>query len=81
MIFFFQATEFIVRGASDAAAAAITIAGVGATCANNWISIDGMSKVLQYTPPNSEIICGQNVGKKVVCGMILFFEKKAMLKI
>ena len=29
-----------------------------------------------FTPPNSEIICGQNVGKKVVCGMILFFEKK-----
>ena len=34
-----------------------------------------------HTPPNSEIICGQNVGTKVVCGMILFFEKKAMLKI
>ena len=34
-----------------------------------------------YTRPNSEIICGQNVGTKVVCGMILFFEKKAMLKI
>ena len=33
------------------------------------------------TPPNSEIICGRNVGTKVVCGMILFFEKKAMLKI
>ena len=33
------------------------------------------------TPPNSEIICGQNVGTKVVCVMILFFEKKAMLKI
>ena len=33
------------------------------------------------TPPNSEIICGQNVGTKVVCGMILFFEKKAMLKV
>ena len=33
------------------------------------------------TPPNSEIICGQNVGTKVVCGMILFFEKKAILKI
>ena len=33
------------------------------------------------TPPNSEIICGQNVGTKVVCGIILFFEKKAMLKI
>ena len=33
------------------------------------------------TPPNSEILCGQNVGTKVVCGMILFFEKKAMLKI
>ena len=33
------------------------------------------------TFPNSEIICGQNVGTKVVCGMILFFEKKAMLKI
>ena len=33
------------------------------------------------TPPNSEIICGQNVGTKVVCGMLLFFKKKAMLKI
>ena len=33
------------------------------------------------TPPNSEIICGQNMGTKVVCGMILFFKKKAMLKI
>ena len=33
------------------------------------------------TPSDSEIICGQNVGTKVVCGMILFFEKKAMLKI
>ena len=37
--------------------------------------------ILIPTPPNSEIICGQNVGTKVVCGMILFFEKKAMLKI
>ena len=35
----------------------------------------------EFTPPNSEIICGQNVGTKVVCGMILFFEKKTMLKI
>ena len=34
-----------------------------------------------YTPPNSEIIWGQNVGTKVVCGIIFFFEKKAMLKI
>ena len=34
-----------------------------------------------FTPPNSEIICGENVGTKVVRGMILFFEKKAMLKI
>ena len=33
------------------------------------------------TPPNSEIICVQNVGTKVVCGIIFFFEKKAMLKI
>ena len=33
------------------------------------------------TPPNSEIICGQNVGTKVVCGIIFFFEKKGMLKI
>ena len=33
------------------------------------------------TPPNSEIICGQNVSTKVVCGILLFFEKKAMLKI
>ena len=35
----------------------------------------------QPTPPNSEIIYGQNVGTKVVCGIILFFEKKAMFKI
>ena len=33
------------------------------------------------TPPNSEIICGRNVSTKVVCGIILFFEKKAMPKI
>ena len=33
------------------------------------------------TPPNSEIICGQNVGTKVVCGKIFIFEKKAILKI
>ena len=33
------------------------------------------------TPSNSEIICGQNVSTKVVCGIFLFFEKKAMLKI
>ena len=34
-----------------------------------------------HTPSNSEIICGQNVGTKVVCGIIFFFEKKDMLKI
>jgi hypothetical protein len=34
-----------------------------------------------FTPPNSEIICGQNVGTKVVCGIIFIFEKKAMPKI
>ena len=33
------------------------------------------------TPSNSEIICGQNVSTKVVCGIIFFFEKIAMLKI
>ena len=33
------------------------------------------------TPTNSEIICGRNVSTKVVCGIILFFKKKAMLKI
>jgi hypothetical protein len=33
------------------------------------------------TPPNSEIICVQNVGTKVVCGIIFFKEKKIMLKI
>ena len=32
-----------------------------------------------FTPSKSEIICGQNVGTKVVCGMILFFEKKAII--
>ena len=36
---------------------------------------------MPHTPPNSEIICGQNVGTKVVCGIIFFFEKKSMLKI
>ena len=35
----------------------------------------------QYTPPNSEIICSQNVSTKVVCGIILFFKRKAMPKI
>ena len=34
-----------------------------------------------FTPPNSEIICGQNVSTKVVCGIFLFSKKKAMLKI
>ena len=34
-----------------------------------------------FTPPNSEIICGQNVSTKVVCGIIFFLEKIAMLKI
>ena len=33
------------------------------------------------TPSNSEIICGRNVGTKVVGGIIFFIEKKAMLKI
>ena len=33
------------------------------------------------TPSNSEIICGQNVGTKVICGIFFFFEMKAMLKI
>ena len=36
--------------------------------------------VVNLTPPNSEIICGQNVGAKVVCGIIFFFEKKALLQ-
>ena len=44
---------------------------------------DVVSKEMQVgnTPSNSEIICGQNVGTKVVCGIIFFFDKKAMLKI
>ena len=42
---------------------------------------NSLSDIWLYTPPNSEIICGQNVGTKVVCGMILYFEKKAMLNI
>ena len=33
------------------------------------------------TPPNSEIIWVQNVGTKVVCGIIFLYEKKIMLKI
>ena len=40
-----------------------------------------VAEITSYTPPNSEIICGRNVSTKVVCGIILFFEKKAMLKI
>ena len=50
---------------------------------SNVVSISMWHNTL-YSPPtpsNSEMICGQNVGTKVVCGMILFFEKKAMLKI
>ena len=44
-----------------------------------WSSIH--KSTCKFTPPNSEIICGQNVSTKVVCGIIFFFEKKAMLKI
>ena len=40
-----------------------------------------ISKGILHTPPNSEIICGQNVSTKVVCGIFLFFKKKTMLKI
>ena len=47
-------------------------------CTNTCRHINAL---VYFTPPNSEIICGQNVGTKVVCVMILFFEKKAMLKI
>ena len=36
---------------------------------------------LDSTPPNSEMICGQNVGTKVVYGIIFFFLKKTMLKV
>ena len=46
-----------------------------------WSTDKSFTNYQLITPPNSEIICGQNVGTKVVCGMILFFEKKAMLKI
>ena len=56
------------------------------TCFCHWVQ--GRNKerskyqiVFNITPPNSEIICGRNVSTKVVCGIILFFEKKAMLKI
>ena len=46
------------------------------------VSVQGAKSLgNHFTPPNSEIICGQNVGTKVVCGIIFFFEKKAMLKI
>ena len=50
----------------------------------NPIISEFMGKTFQAahkTPPNSDIICGQNVGTKVVCGMIFFFKRKAMLKI
>ena len=45
----------------------------------NLLSLpSGYQRDLQLTkPPNSEIICGQNVGTKVVCGMILFFLKES----
>ena len=46
----------------------------------NFEKADGLG-ISPVTPPNSEIICGRNVSTKVVCGIILFFEKKAMLKI
>ena len=48
---------------------------------SNSISVMGSILGQFPTPPNSEIICDQNVGTKVVCGMILFFEMTAMLKI
>ena len=38
--------------------------------------IFGRHSTWLVTPPNSEIICGQNVGTKVVCGIIFFLEKK-----
>jgi hypothetical protein len=52
-------------------------------CTENCISwIYGLFfENVHDTPPNSKIICGQNVGTKVVFGIIIFFEKKAMLKI
>ena len=43
--------------------------------------IISFSTIAQFTPPNSEIICGQNVGTKVVCGINIFLETQAMLKI
>ena len=46
-----------------------------------FLAIFDLPTLSYSTPPNSEIICGQNVGTKVVCGIIFFFEKKAMLKI
>ena len=52
--------------------------------ANKYASCSSMGVIpggTRGTPPKSEIICGQNVGTKVVCGKIPFFEKKAMLKI
>ena len=47
----------------------------------NWGQFELLSRFSDLTPSNSEIICGQNVSTKVVCGIFLFFEKKAMLKI
>jgi hypothetical protein len=29
----------------------------------------------EHTPPNSEIICVQNMGTKVVCGIIFYFKE------
>ena len=50
----------------------------GLSFSQNWA---GISLSNFNTPSNSKIICAQNVGTKVVFGMILFSEKKAMLKI
>ena len=38
---------------------------------NGTVSID-IKYIVQNTPPNSEIICVQNVGTKVVCGINFF---------
>ena len=44
----FQATEFAVRGMTDGAipASIALVSGTGTNCANDYISIDGMSKVV-----------------------------------
>ena len=37
--------------------------------------MNGQDGIREHTPSNSEMICGQNVGTKVVCGIIFFIKE------